>query len=140
MQSIVDPTHAQTYSTTAKDYVVRLYAHYADTFESHLVHALEYKTPTLLTELLTSRTDVLASRPHAIADLGCDGELLLLFLLLLLLLMTSGLLPLLMTSRLLSLLTMVRLLTMMMSLLLMFALQLRHGPMLVCAEDRGCAV
>jgi hypothetical protein len=131
MQSIVDPTHAQTYSTTAKDYVVRLYAHYADTFESHLVHALEYKTPTLLTELLTSRTDVLASRPHTIADLGCDGELLLLFLLLL---------PLLMTSRLLSLLTMVRVLTMTMSLLLMFALQLRHGPVLVCAEDRGCAV
>jgi predicted TPR repeat methyltransferase len=58
-----------------KDYVVNLYANFADKFDNLLVDKLSYETPTILRELVDS-TDVVNNKKwSSAADLGCGTGL-----------------------------------------------------------------
>ncbi|PIQ42901.1 MAG: hypothetical protein COV52_05540 [Gammaproteobacteria bacterium CG11_big_fil_rev_8_21_14_0_20_46_22] len=63
-----------TASEASAEYISQLFDHYAEHFEEHLVHSLDYSAPKVLSELLYSHIE---SRPSdwLIADLGCGTGL-----------------------------------------------------------------
>lgn len=70
---LLDALEGKTTERAPADYVRELFDQYADTFESHLVQKLAYRTPQLLGDVLAEHIG--RARNLSILDLGCGTGL-----------------------------------------------------------------